>query len=247
MSSSLLLLPLKQDRRLTRVGDILRSIRSDCSSQPQSVIERRDDRQIDKQCAGLSSDSTGLSARPWAFPLSSRGDIALTQQQRNSDGIPETPCYVRTRQRVMSINRPHDDSLTEQVNETAWNRTRTGRARRRRTPDPGNPLPISTQRAGANVRLVHTTSVGVQTHFDCDCKNSDIQGIGVMPNVGLAQRASRTCLRGLSCGICFAAGAWAHEGHGFTAVVCALVAVFVELVLSECTTIPWPFFCQYEC
>lgn len=239
------MLPLQQNHRLTRVDDILRSIRLDCSSRPQSVIERRDDRQIGKQWAGLSSDSTGLSDRPWAFPLSSRGDIPLTQQQQNSNGVPDPTCYVRTRHHVNS-NRPHDDSLTEQVDNTACNRTPTGRARRRRTPDPGNPLPNPTQRTGANVRTVHTMSVGVQTHFDCNCKNSGIQGIGVMPNGGLTQRASRTCLRGLSCGICFAAGAWAHQGHGFTAVVFALAAVFVELVLNECTAISRPFFCRSE-
>lgn len=58
----------------------------------------------------------------------------------------------------------------------------------------------------------------------------------------LRERAVRTWWRGLSCGVCFAAGAWAREGHGVYGVVLALVAVVGEAVLyyggaARCKTV----------
>ncbi|CAB1118731.1 unnamed protein product [Ectocarpus sp. CCAP 1310/34] len=49
----------------------------------------------------------------------------------------------------------------------------------------------------------------------------------------LRERAIRTWWRGLSCGICFAAGAWAREGHGTFGALLALAAVCGEMVFHE--------------
>lgn len=49
----------------------------------------------------------------------------------------------------------------------------------------------------------------------------------------LRERAIRVWWRGLSCGVCFAAGAWARDGHGIFGVLLALAAVCGELVLHE--------------
>ncbi|CAM9406298.1 unnamed protein product [Pylaiella littoralis] len=49
----------------------------------------------------------------------------------------------------------------------------------------------------------------------------------------LRERAVRTWWRGLSCGLCFAAGAWAREGHAVLGAVLAVTAVCGEMVLHE--------------
>ncbi|CAM9483054.1 unnamed protein product [Ectocarpus sp. 13 AM-2016] len=49
----------------------------------------------------------------------------------------------------------------------------------------------------------------------------------------LRERAIRTWWRGLSCGICFAAGAWAREGHGTFGALLALAAVCGEMAFHE--------------
>ncbi|CAM9367545.1 unnamed protein product [Ectocarpus sp. 6 AP-2014] len=49
----------------------------------------------------------------------------------------------------------------------------------------------------------------------------------------LRERAIRTWWRGLSCGVCFAAGAWAREGHGTFGALLALAAVCGEMVFHE--------------
>lgn len=51
------------------------------------------------------------------------------------------------------------------------------------------------------------------------------------PSSLLRERAVRTWWRGLSCGVCFAAGAWAREGHAVYGAVLALVAVVGEAML----------------
>lgn len=47
------------------------------------------------------------------------------------------------------------------------------------------------------------------------------------------ERAVRTWWRGLSCGVCFAAGAWARDGHGLVGLALALAAVCGELAFHE--------------
>ena len=47
------------------------------------------------------------------------------------------------------------------------------------------------------------------------------------------ERAIRTWWRGLSCGVCFAAGAWTRDGHGLVALALALAAVCGELAFHE--------------
>ncbi|CAM9970360.1 unnamed protein product, partial [Ectocarpus fasciculatus] len=49
----------------------------------------------------------------------------------------------------------------------------------------------------------------------------------------LRERAIRTWWRGLSCGVCFAAGAWAREGHGAFGALLALTAVCAEMMFHE--------------
>ena len=58
------------------------------------------------------------------------------------------------------------------------------------------------------------------------------------PPLLLRDRAVRTWWRGLSCGVCFAAGAWAREGHGLFGVVLALAAVCGEAMLYSSLGIP---------
>lgn len=54
----------------------------------------------------------------------------------------------------------------------------------------------------------------------------------------LRQRAARTWWRGLSCGVCFAAGAWAREGHAVFGAVLAVMVVCAETVLHELNALP---------
>lgn len=49
----------------------------------------------------------------------------------------------------------------------------------------------------------------------------------------LRERAVRAWWRGLSCGVCFAAGGWAREGHGVFGALLALVAVCGETMLHH--------------
>lgn len=49
----------------------------------------------------------------------------------------------------------------------------------------------------------------------------------------LRERAARTWWRGLTCGVCFAAGAWAREGHAVFGAALAMAAVCGEMVLHE--------------
>ncbi len=56
--------------------------------------------------------------------------------------------------------------------------------------------------------------------------------------LSLRGRAVRAWWRGLSCGVCFAAGAWAREGSGVFGVALALAAVCGENILHERMGVP---------
>lgn len=61
------------------------------------------------------------------------------------------------------------------------------------------------------------------------------------PGTPFRQRVIRTWWRGLSCGVCFAAGAWARDGHEVLGVALALAAVCGELMLHERVAAATPF------
>lgn len=73
------------------------------------------------------------------------------------------------------------------------------------------------------------------------CANTIISSDVDPPGTPFRQRVIRTWWRGLSCGVCFAAGAWARDGHEVLGVALALAAVCGELMLHERVAATIPF------
>lgn len=225
---TILLYTQNQDRHLDRLGSILRSLRAPPDEDVPFSSKRKAQGPQHRDGLGLGLRSSGPSSltRSRTASQSSQTEILFRQPRkpRANQSPAARACRAPSKRDTPRVERVR-------VEATALPERLSAAPRVEFVP----PAPVTSRTAEEEVRS------GQQDAENKNKCNNGNDSIGVLETSSTAasrtsslkSRAVSTWWRSLSCGVCFAAGAWVRDGHGVFGVVLALGAVCAEVVLHE--------------
>ncbi|CAN0234920.1 unnamed protein product [Scytosiphon promiscuus] len=232
-----------QDRRKHHQHQRQRQLQQERYRQDQEQERKQDERRFLRASgSSLPSQSRSRTASQHSHPETGKTAFPTLHPHRNHDHHQHCHCSAEGVAGAGGplIKQPNfeDDSVEEQ-GVTSPHRPRAERAalheedsasKCRRAGDVDDvDQPRTDATATAPVRPALCIGVNDNVAAAGAITNTSIREKASSPwlSSSLRKRATRTWWRGLSSGVCFAAGAWAREGHGLFGAALALAAMIV--------------------